>query len=535
MSPEAPPAHAPMPADCQRRLLCGLIALVIAAALFAGFRVGLQRGFDHTIGIEAWGRILFGVGGAVTSMAHGGHGYVISSEVEAALQDGGLTSVPALLAAHGLTFPANLQDAALIDTAIQRAVRVPVVASTIRGPSGDDPGMIDFVRIAFTLFGYHLRSLYFTYFVLFSLPVVAFLFAFHSRPACLAILAVAVLAHLGVFSSSIFDLTPGTLGSPTNPRFLSVLAIIPGLHLGLAMFLRLPLSWRNVGLAVIQAGMVVLGCWIRSSAVWVPVALLILAVAIAINSRSLRALWSFGLLAAFWLMHGVYLTHGLHPAYRQRGDIPRHPVWHAVFFSLQQHPEWGAKYAPRYGNPTGDDLTMIVAKDYLERHPPRHLDRLYNHATGTLKWTTIESTVRKAFFEFFVSDPKFVLATFFIHKPRLLVTELGAYMVSLGRLSVTSRVLVIAAWLVLVLILVKLDVERHVFTRGSGLLTGMFCVSLLPVLLTVTFRIALADQFFMLVVIVGAWGVALPSCAIDAVVSLARSRHWFMRGVKGEG
>src|SRR5262249_46827858 len=143
------------------------------------------------------------------------------------------------------------------------------------------------------------------------------------RPGCLALLAVAVVAHLAIFASGVFDMTGGTLGSPTNPRFLSVLAIIPGLHLALAMVLGLPPARRNIGLEAVQAAMIVFACWIRSSAVWVPFALALLAVACAIHTRSPRGLWSFGLVVALWVLHGVFLTVALHPVYRKSGDIGR--------------------------------------------------------------------------------------------------------------------------------------------------------------------------------------------------------------------
>ncbi len=507
------------------RVFCWVMAIVVVVALAGAFRVGLQRGFDHTIGVEAWGRMLFGIGGAITSMAHGRHGYVIASVVETVLQYGGLTGHPEILASRGLTFPANLQDAALIDAAIQKAVQFPIAASPVRGVSGDDPGMVDFVRIAFTLFGYNLLSLYLTYFVLFSMTVWAFFRSFRDRPACLAVLAVAVLAHLGVFVSGLLDLNGDTLGAPTNPRFLSVLAVIPALHLGLVMFLGLAASWRNAASTTLQAGMVVFAYWIRASAVWVPVALLILAMVISIRSRSLRSLWSFGLLAALWLIHGIYVTQALSPVYRQTGDISHHPIWHSIFYSLQFNPQWGVKYAAAYDGADGDELTTIAAKKYLERHPPRRPDKLYNPTTGTLKWTAIESTVRKEFFEIFRNDPQFVLATFFVHKPRYLISQLRAYMISIRRFSAAWCFFLTAVWLMMTAFFAASRRERRVFTHGAVLMAGAFLVSLVPIVLTVPYRTVIADQFFMLAIVVAAWGVAVPAFAIDAVAHLARSER----------
>jgi hypothetical protein len=390
--------------------------------------------------------------------------------------------------------------------------------------------MVDFVSIAFSLFGYNLLSLYLTYFILFSVPVWLFFRAFRDRPACVAILAVLVLSHLAIFASAVFDLTGGTLGSPTNPRFLSVLAIVPGLHIGLAIVLGLEPSRRNVGLTALQAGMIVFACWIRSSAVWVPFGLLVLAACVGIRFRSLRGLWSLGLLAALFLLHSVYLTVMLDPVYRRSGDIGRHPMWHSIFYSLQLHPEWKTKYAATYHGADGDDLTPIVAKKYLERHPPADLQALYFHeATGTLKWAALESVVRSAFFEFAVNDPTFVLAAFLIHKPRHLFQELRAYVQSIKRLARPWRYFVIASSLLMIAFFASSSAERRILNQCAALVAGGFVVSLIPIILTVTFRAVISDQFFMLVMATTAVSLAAASGAVSGVVWLVGSRRWLVR------
>jgi hypothetical protein len=41
--------------------------------------------------------------------------------------------------------------------------------------------------VSFYLFGYRLQSLYFTYFVIFGISALAFIYTFRSRPALLAL------------------------------------------------------------------------------------------------------------------------------------------------------------------------------------------------------------------------------------------------------------------------------------------------------------------------------------------------------------
>ena len=81
------------------RLFLWLAVAIVCVSLFAAFRLGVERGLRDTIGNESWGRILFGVGTAITQMDHGGYGYALSTVVETILTYGGLTE-PILFGLH---------------------------------------------------------------------------------------------------------------------------------------------------------------------------------------------------------------------------------------------------------------------------------------------------------------------------------------------------------------------------------------------------------------------------------------------------
>jgi hypothetical protein len=68
----------------------GLVLTAIVAALVGSFRLGLERGFDHTIDVEAYGRMLFAIGAAVSDEVHGKHGYVIDDIADSTLSNSGL-------------------------------------------------------------------------------------------------------------------------------------------------------------------------------------------------------------------------------------------------------------------------------------------------------------------------------------------------------------------------------------------------------------------------------------------------------------
>jgi hypothetical protein len=495
----------------------GLVLTAIVAALVGSFRLGLERGFDHTIGVEAYGRMLFAIGAAVSDEVHGKHGYVIDNVVDSALTNGGLTADPNILASLGTSFPENLQNPVLLDSTLHQAMKSPNTVSAVRSASADDPGMVDFVRLGFDLFGYRLLSLYLTYVLLFVIPFWAFWQAFRNEPSSIAILAIAAVAHLAILASDFFDLTGTTLGSVTNPRFLSILGVIPALHIALAMLHRHPPSPQNVALVGVQACLLVFALWIRASAVWMPFGLILLGCGIALRSlrlrqpAELRFLWGFGILIGVWMVHSLYVAQALNPVYSDKGAPGYHTVWHSIYYSLQFHPDWGAKYGPTHDNVRGDELPWVAAKNYIARHPPADPASLYQDTHGTLKFTAMETYVRKAFFELLANDPLFVLETFFIYKPRFLFSALTQHAGSLQRVP-RSAIWIMVGLAITLMVFFALHVpERRELMRTTMVLSAAFAVSLIPILLTVPYATVIGDQFFVLLISAGAWAVVLVS------------------------
>ena len=67
------------------RLFLWLAVAFVSVSLIAAFHLGVERGFRDTIGTGNWGRILFGVGTAITQTDHGGYGYALSTVIETIL------------------------------------------------------------------------------------------------------------------------------------------------------------------------------------------------------------------------------------------------------------------------------------------------------------------------------------------------------------------------------------------------------------------------------------------------------------------
>jgi hypothetical protein len=546
------------------RLFVLLTVASVCVTLFTSYRIGIDRGFPDTIGTGAWGRALFAFGAAIAHMRHGGYGYTIPGAIETVLIYAGLTGDGKILADLGTTFPDNLRNPALIDAAIDKAVRfnAPINPDQeVRGSGGDDLGFVDYARLSFGLFGYRLRSLYFGYFAIFAISASAFVFAFRSRPGLQAILVIICAAHVFLFSSSILDRE--NLSTIADPRFLSVLSVIPCVHLACLLVTRSPATPVEIALALLQSIILVFAVWIRATAIWAIMALSMLALGVAATELLKRRpvlphMWSFGVLLAVWLVHAVWTSIALHPVYREKGEISHHVIWHGIFYQLQFNPQWREKYGAEYDNAVLDELPSVAARKYLTRHPPADPDEVYlTKDRKYLKVAAAETYVRKAFFEFFARDPKFVLETYLIQIPIKLFFILGpmqisqqstylgirpAYVLfgpladsvplgwqyvgilrSLNRNSAATLALVGLLFFVIAGFLATETDDRRLFVRSVPLLTAAFFVSLLPVFPAPDIQIV-ADQYFMLLIALGSWIVLVLCVGMGACIRLRRAR-----------
>jgi hypothetical protein len=511
------------------RLFLWLAVAIVSVSLIAAFRVGVERGFRDTIGSGSWGRILFGVGTAITQMDHGGYGYALSTVIETIFTYGGLTDDPKILAPLGVEFPGNLRDPTLINAAINKAARFEWPFNpeeAIRASGGDDLGFVDYVRLSFLAFGHRIQSLYYTYFLIFGVSAAVFLWTFRSRPALLMLLVITSVAQNILLVSNLFG--SHNLGSISDPRFLSIMAIIPGVHLGCLLLDHSPPSIVNVASAIVQSIILVFAFWIRASAIWVILAVAIFAGLITIwgllkRRNELRRVWCLGILLAVLAAHTLWVTMTLHPIYRSEGEISHHVFWHAVFYQLQFHPRWNEKYAASYDFATADELPRVAARKYLLRHPPPHPEEVYlTKDHQYLRIAPSEAYVRKAYFEFFANDPRFVLESLLIYNPLGTAVVFAGYLSSLDWTTVMELLSTSVVLLILAGFLVADSDQRRLFKHGVLLATGGFFVSLLPILLTVPSYPTMGDQYFTLLIMLGCWAVLALATGLRVFLGRAR-------------
>jgi hypothetical protein len=413
-----------------------LVALIAFSIFGATFRTGIHYGMDKKVAWEAWGRVLQAISAVMTAERYGEGGYALSDYIFSELYARGFNGDdPEVVQKFGMKVPENFQ-ASFLDDVLQRTWRdLPNISedgrNAMRGLGADDIGYVDFVRVAFWMFGLHIQSFYYLFFLIYGISLLlALVERAHDRVGQGIILITASVIYASCYYADfLLSPEPGGSGNMMNPRFMPVLGLIPTVHILLVMVDAVRPQWWKVALLIPQASLVFFAIHIRATAVWL-VADLILAVILlslplirdivkgraalrAVGRRFLIAQWPalMSLVIVFGGLKIVSLS--LHPSYKEGGWLQHHAIWHSIYFSLQYHPAFVEKYGAAHYGMTGDAMPVGAALAYIKEHPEQDKPEIYL-APGALKYSEMERLSKLALFQFLQRDPWFVIEAFAI-------------------------------------------------------------------------------------------------------------------------
>jgi hypothetical protein len=417
-----------------------VVAIIGLLLLGATFRAGIDRGMDQLVSMEGYGRILNAIAAVMTEQRFHQGGYALSNCIHNELERRGFTVDSEIVKRAGSTVPQNLR-AHFLDKMLEDMQRdLPRLAdycgTAIRGLGADDVGYVDFAKLAFYLFGLHIRAFYYLFFLIYGLTLFVALIERHRDPmGQVVLLAAAGLIYVSCYYSDFLLPEPGGSGNMLNPRFMPVLALIPGIHLLQILIDKAAPNWWRVAIIIFQSSVIFLAIHIRASAIlWVP-ALLLAAVVLfllslkgskgsaetwrSVTYRGLTAQWP-ALVSLVVIFGGLKaVAWSMHPTYREGGWLSYHVVWHSIYYSLQFHPKYVEKYDAYHEGKKFDEMPFAGALAYLKEHPEEDKPELFI-AGRSLKYSAMERLVQLAFFEFLRRDPWFVFETFVIVKPKFI-------------------------------------------------------------------------------------------------------------------
>ncbi len=307
----------------------------------------------------------------------------------------------------------------------------------------DDVGIVDFIKIAFAVFGFKVQSLYYLFFATLLLSTTAFVVQYWKNALAQILLLCNLFAFYMELQSPIF-----TRDMPTfwGMRHGSTLAILPMWHLALLLLYRTRLSLAAVVLAAIQVAILVLAIKMRGSALWTVIflggltALLLYRdwgqLRIADKSTAklarLAAKWPLVLVLAGLSLNSLYTNGKLHPAYFTDDILPYHGAWHSAVLGLNTSsafwPVTGVKAEPGTDrvSPYRDRVGYDAALAYLRDRGFLSSEAEYlSPWTRTYKMRLHDNVMRRVFFSAVESHPVATVALYLYWKPRQILIAFG--------------------------------------------------------------------------------------------------------------
>ena len=284
----------------------------------------------------------------------------------------------------------------------------------------DEKGTVDFVRVAFRLFGVRVQSPFYLYCALLTLSVGVFVWRFRLDADALltGVIAMAAL-YVAVHT---FPITK-ELYSFTNPRAIGSLSLIPLVHLSLATLRRERLTGVAITQLAVQAAMIVVVVTMRTAEEWQAFALAgvaVLALAAAGASWRWSQLAPIGLTVAGLTAFGAYQVYAYPPDYFSR-NLRNKLVWHNVLIGFALHPGIADWYELRV-----DDRSVVNLIERRASGDPRL-------ANANIFWTPgeapdgivkdfreYERLARDATWYIVTAHPWQMLKLFVWYKPRML-------------------------------------------------------------------------------------------------------------------
>lgn len=364
-----------------------------------------------------------------------------------------------------------LKDPVAITRGLKRAIALSkeqiVVPTNKAGFIADwceDLGYADFYRLAFFLFGLNAYSTYFLFMTLVLTSLLVFLICFIRDNLPMATLTLSTTALFLLSASPMFSESVPSLAAN---RALSVLGLIPLLHLVHTALRRRPFGLTELGALALQALTLAFVASARGTTTWCFVALIVTLIVVSLfrsrplawNSLTIKGLnevwrspdshlrrlvmtgvFAFGVIAMFdWARNAQ-----IDERYRGEDNMPHHLFWHSAFLGLTVSPDW-SKYKPYPDIPDrGDGVGFLIFEHIMkERGEPAT-------SSGFYRARLYERIIRGEYLSFLGKHPIYTLKLFFYDKPHLLFTvlmerigaiPLGAALIGLVSVTLVSVLL----------------------------------------------------------------------------------------------
>jgi hypothetical protein len=300
----------------------------------------------------------------------------------------------------------------------------------------DDKGIVDYIKVAFYIFGYQSISLIYLYGFLLFLSSLIFYLRFSNNLGSIVTLTCFLLAHAYV-------MPPVTVNSQLQTflalRFMSTLAMIPTLYLMFEMvkFTTPPHPLFNnliIFFGLIQLTIILFILQVRFSSIWLVVCIISFSIFIFLtkifypltSKRYYRLKASLGitvLLILGLISLSKYKHYTYDQSYFEVGGAS-HVFWHSIYSGLSYHPQYSKENKIYI-----DDNSVIEATGSFLISNGRQLEWAsmggLSPNYSEIKYTIYDNAVKDMVISSLTHEPHIWISAFFYYKPLELINQVG--------------------------------------------------------------------------------------------------------------
>jgi hypothetical protein len=530
-------------ATCVKTLLIS----AILAAILMSCNYGRDRGHQKIIPVGGTGHFFYGVCSVLSNQKYDLGRYACDDLALQEMREAGLYYSDHVLQPLGKTLKEVLKDTTYLNNGLEKIFSGAHRQGRNIGMAlgwGGDAGYADYIELSFSLFGYNVGALYYTFYLLIFMSSFLFILQFYDNITPLLVLAVFHYVISALITTGFLSHTG--LETITNPRFVTTLALTPLFHALYAIIYRIRITALSILMLFLQAALMTFALGARSSTIWMFVALIGFSVLLILLSglfnrkwlASLRRCWPTMIVLAT-LVGGNYLADlKADPRLEADGWMRKHNFWFTAYYNIQYHPDWKTKYRDKHGGTSGDGPAMFALNKYIKQN---NLDFKNNKEAyrkdGGLKHIYMEKYSRAVLLHFLVDDPKYIYEAYLINNA---VSIYNFIRDSVRRIIPTMGWkiwgVLFAAISVLVLEIQRCREKLSDVVVGGAAILLLPAVAVLPNYLSVIIGDSMGDPVIMVgtaiisgaimaFVVLGVLCIRPLSSLIAAIVSLKHSRR----------
>ncbi len=252
----------------------------------------------------------------------------------------------------------------LSNVSLQKAANIENIANkSIYTIAQLDLGFIDYVRASFLIFGFNTESFTHFYFLLLFISVSLYLVHFINNNIAIFYLILFLYSHYIVVAA--LSVIGPQLETVYNYRFISVLAILPAMHILTAIIYNKIMNTYSLVLVLLQSLIIIFIISIRSSALWISIFLLafVILTSVIIYSKQKynnkngvelikfkmrkinKKIWPIYSVLILLLLLKTIQPLFLNPVYFNKEAHEGHYKWHSIYLGMATHPEINNMYS----------------------------------------------------------------------------------------------------------------------------------------------------------------------------------------------